>query len=137
MTKGKSLEEWKGIIQTARESGLTDKDWCLANDVNINTFYYNVKRLRAISCEPKRIKAMENTVHQQVVPVEIVENPSDEVYSGDASDKPTAKPFEESIGSVQAPVIQIRSQGIQVSITNEASTRLVKALVSAMGGHVC
>lgn len=34
MNKPKSIEEWKEIITTARESGLSDKDWCLANDVS-------------------------------------------------------------------------------------------------------
>ena len=48
MNKPKSIEEWKEIITTARESGLTDKDWCMANDVSINTFYYNVRRLRIL-----------------------------------------------------------------------------------------
>ena len=48
MNKPKSIEEWKEIITTARERGLTDKDWCMANDVSINTFYYNVRRLRIL-----------------------------------------------------------------------------------------
>jgi len=37
MNKRKSVEEWRQIIETARNSGLSDKDWCLENDVSINT----------------------------------------------------------------------------------------------------
>jgi len=71
MNKPKSIEEWKEIITTARESGLSDKDWCLANDVSINTFYYNVRRLRHHACEVPEPVAQNVSLQPKVVPLGI------------------------------------------------------------------
>ena len=75
MNKPKSIEEWKEIITTARESGLTDKDWCMANDVSINTFYYNVRRLRMHACEVPVAMPQQTQLQAKVVPLEIINDP--------------------------------------------------------------
>ena len=45
----RTLDEWYALVQECRRSGFTDAQWCLANDVNLNTFHCAIKRLRKCS----------------------------------------------------------------------------------------
>jgi hypothetical protein len=140
MNKPRTLEQWKKIVQTARESGLTDKDWCIENDVNVNTFYYNVKRLRKLSCEPPRQKQLPEANEappQPVVPVEIIDEPMGASVQKNLPSTSEYKIHDRRDAEEQASVIQIEGYGLQISITNRASTNLVEALVGALGGQIC
>ena len=44
------VEEQYRLIMECRQSGLSDHQWCLNNDINPGTFYNWVKRLRQNSC---------------------------------------------------------------------------------------
>ena len=140
MGKGKSLEEWQKIIRTARESGLNDKEWCIENDVNVNTFYYNVKRLRKLSCEPPRQKWIPEVKEehlQPVVPIEIIDEPMESSDYTESQMTPELDTHDYSDSEEQSPVIQINGYGLQISISNKASDHLVEALVGALGGQIC
>ena len=117
MNKPKSIEEWKEIITTARESGLSDKDWCLANDVSVYTFYYNVRRLRRHSCEVPATASQHKQLQNKVVPLEIV-NSQDDL-------SPT------SLNQRTTP-ISINCNGISVSIENSAAPDAIQAVVKAL-----
>lgn len=122
MNKPKSIEEWKDIITTARTSGLSDKDWCAANGVSINSFYYNVRRLRKHACEIPVANNSHVAAPQAVVPLEIVDEISQsEVYS--SNDDPTP--------------ISINFNGISVSVSNHAEPAVISAVVSALKGISC
>ena len=123
MNKQKSVEEWKSIIETARSSGLTDKDWCLANGVSINTFYYNVRRLRRIACSVPKHMGRSKSLPQAVVPVEIV-------------DSNEMRPTTTSINDL-ATVISINCGGMSISISNSAKPDIVSAVVLAARGASC
>lgn len=123
MNKPKSIEEWKEIITTARTSGLSDKDWCLANDVSINSFYYNVRRLRRHACEVPETSGKHTSVPQAVVPLEII----DEVNS----------PEIELLSDRTATPININCKGISVSINNNASKDLITSVINALKGGTC
>ena len=49
MISHKTNAEWFTMIQECRSSGLTDKDWCRQHGVSVNTFYYNVKKLKKLA----------------------------------------------------------------------------------------
>ena len=117
MNKPKSIEEWKEIITTARESGLSDKDWCLANDVSINTFYYNVRRLRHHACEVPEPVAQNVSLQPKVVPLEIINNPV-------TISHPQL--------NQQTTPISINCNGIMVSIDNCADPGIISAVVRAL-----
>ena len=34
------MREWAEMVRECRSSGLTVKEWCINNDVNIKTYYY-------------------------------------------------------------------------------------------------
>ncbi len=69
----KTNQEWLDIIQQCRTSGLSDRQWCIENDVNFSTFYYHIRRLRSKACEiPESIKTNSSS-QQEIVPVSFAE----------------------------------------------------------------
>ena len=51
----RTLDEWIGLITEARQSGLSDSEWCRKNDINHHSFNSAIKRLRRKSFHiPKR-----------------------------------------------------------------------------------
>ena len=124
MNRPKSIEEWKEIITTARSSGLSDKDWCLENNVSINSFYYNVRRLRRNACEVPTTTAKPIPVTQAVVPLEII----DDTYG---SDNVSASEFS------LTKSISINCMGLSVSISNHASDAVITAVIRALKGEAC
>ena len=68
------VEEQYRLIMECRQSGLSDHQWCLNNDINPGTFYNWVKRLRQNSCcdIPERNQlADRKVVQQEVVKIEM------------------------------------------------------------------
>ena len=47
ISKPRTLGEWYAIVTEARQSGLTDSEWCRRNNISRNTFNSAVKRLRS------------------------------------------------------------------------------------------
>ena len=69
-----SVEEQYRLIMECRQSGLSDHQWCLNNDINPGTFYNWVKCLRQNSCRdiPERNQlADRKVVQQEVVKIEM------------------------------------------------------------------
>lgn len=72
-----SSDEQFRLIMECRQSGLSDYQWCQANDINPGTFYNWISRLRksgmAISCSAA---AKEPTAElQEVVKVDLIPSP--------------------------------------------------------------
>lgn len=68
------VEEQYRLIMECRQSGLSDHQWCLNNDINPGTFYNWVKCLRQNSCRdiPERNQlADQKVVQQEVVKIEM------------------------------------------------------------------
>ena len=75
-TSYRTRNEWLTLIREARQSGMTDAQWCQTKGINRNAFYSAIKRLRKSSCEipdkrPKEIFDL-TTSKQDVVKVDIV-----------------------------------------------------------------
>ena len=111
----RSIKEWQTIIETARSSGMSDKDWCLANGISLNTFYYNIRRIRNLACEIPPKSKVRISPKQDIVPLEIV----DEIEC-------------KNVNSTTA--ISINCNGINISISNSASDDIVKAVINALRG---
>ena len=129
-SRRRSLGEWQSIIQECRSSGMTDAQWCLKNDINRESMYSALKRLRKKACsipEPSRSKTVHDLTapKQEVVRVGIVPNvvpPGDIVPSlfGD-------KPFLDN-----SHMIEIGFGGYTVSLCNGADPVLVSKVLSLL-----
>ena len=49
--KKRTAEEWRQIILEARNSGMSDFEYCRINTIPPGTFYRAIKRLRKLSCD--------------------------------------------------------------------------------------
>lgn len=71
----RSDHTWMDIISECRRSGLTDKEWCLQNNISIHSFYSAIRRLRKKACAiPEHTKASVydlTTQGQDVVRIDI------------------------------------------------------------------
>ena len=48
------MRKWPEMVRECRSSGLTVKEWCMDNDVNIKTYYYCLKRVWIFDISIKR-----------------------------------------------------------------------------------
>ena len=44
----KTLSEWLRLVTEARQSGLTDCEWCRRNGISVHTFNNAIRRLMSI-----------------------------------------------------------------------------------------
>ena len=40
------LQEWAGQIEAQRASGMTVRQWCAENGINVKTYYHRLRRVR-------------------------------------------------------------------------------------------
>lgn len=77
--KRKSIEEQYQLVMECRQSGLSDHNWCLENDIKPGTFYNWVKRLRQKGTydipDPAGQETYAPVPKQDVVKIELVEEP--------------------------------------------------------------
>lgn len=58
------LQQWSGMLQERKESGLSVKDWCLEQGISEHSYYYRLRRLRQMAC-----KALEQAQPAQLAEV--------------------------------------------------------------------
>lgn len=59
------LQEWSGMLQQRKESGLSVKEWCREQGLAEYTYYYRLRKLRQAAC----------TALEQAQPVQLAEVP--------------------------------------------------------------
>ena len=122
----RSPEEWYSLIMECRQSGMTDRQWCLANDINHDSFYSAIKRLK--KCSYAIPSHQTHDIHdltlsrQEVVQVGII---------------PDARPSEVSISKPvlhidNSHMIEITVGDIHISLCNGADPVLVSTALSAI-----
>lgn len=120
--KHRSLEEWMEIIKTCRNSGLTDKQWCLENHVSLSTFHKRVCYLRKKSYTIPSTNAKKSrpqtTAMQEVVPLDIVDR-----------EHPAFQTDQSSM-----PAVRIFTRSLQVDLENHASPELVRNVLQTLEG---
>ena len=103
MRARKTTEYWLSLIEQCRNSGLTDRQWCLENNIPFSTFYYHVSDLRKKACDLPQTNTSEITPYKQdVVPLQIIN--------------------EQAPSAEESAAIRIQVKGISIDIRdNDAS----------------
>lgn len=113
MSKHKDSIYWKELIQTCRDSGLTDRQWCLQHGISCSSFYYNAKKLRNQDCElPVATGRTTAEVNHEVVRVTLFE------------EEPMTT-AESILAEVELPAICLQMNGVHVNINNHAQASLI------------
>lgn len=105
------LSKWSGIIKEQKASGLNVKEWCLANGVNRQQYFYWQRQLREITCEDLAIQQVKT-----LLPGDFVE---------------ISAPLEPPM----AGVITVRIGKGVVEISGETSGAAIESVIRALRGR--
>ena len=111
MTKEERVEYWELVMSEYEESGLTKKDYCDANGINISTFHYWQNRLDELNNADKSERFVELKV---------------------PSDAPKTMSFTES-DSTFAPELGIDYAGLRILVSSNTPMALLNAVLSEVG----
>ncbi len=124
--KRRNGAEWMELIQTCRNSGLSDRAWCEQQGISPNTFYSAVKNLRKKSCDiPAHASHHVGEVHE-IVPVS-VSHDSDLSTADMPEWKSKVYPKPET-----HPAITLTVKGCVLEIQNTAGRDLIFHTISAL-----
>lgn len=133
--KKQSTDEWMTIITEARQSGLSDKDWCQKNGISVHTFYNAVKRLRKKACElPERISSSDRSVlpeKQEVVRVDLVPDEPSDIPAGIPI--PSGASASEYLDNPHT-MIELQLNGAVIRVANGADPMLLAKTIRMIGG---
>ena len=110
----------------ARQSGLSDAEWCCQHGIGPSTFYNWTVRLRKQGCElpqPRRDKKLPS-LKQDVVLLDVI------------PDEPEAHPMCIDASPQKSSLI-LEMNGAKLTIPNGIDTALLSQVLSAMKGSLC
>ena len=130
-----SSDEQLKLITECRQSGLSDYQWCQANDVNPGTFYNWISRLRKKGITiPVSVAATEPTTAglQEVVKVDLV--PGHEFMPGRliSNDCPGHVP---AAMAQKGPAVEISLGNATIRFFQGADRDLVETTLICLGGN--
>ena len=123
-------DEWMELALECRKSGMSDKQWCSANDIKYYTFSSALKKLRRMNYvipKAKDLDILDLTLPKQdVVKVDIVNDiqpPMEHI--------PEVAPHIDN-----SHMIEIKLGDVQISLCNGADPELVARTLSALRSFV-
>lgn len=124
-TKKRTAEEWRQIILEARNSGMSDFEYCRINSIPPSTFYRAIKRLRKLSCEIPAGAVTQDRPQQEIVPINL-------------SDLPLTRPDQmppvsgivcDSVSGHLETTMRITIGGSTLELSNNADPRLIGSVI--------
>ena len=118
------------LVMQCRKSGLSDRQWCLDNDIVLSTFYYWVRRLRQhacydlpeTKCSGRNVSATER---QDVVCVNIQTDPVRETAGIPA------------VSILEAANIFLQYGGVSIALSNNFEEQTLKRVLLTLRETVC
>ena len=123
--KKRTAEEWRQIILEARNSGMSDYEYCRINTIPPSTFYRAIKRLRRLSCDIPAGAASQDRPQQEVVPIKLSDLPltkSDQM-------QPVSGPVCDSTCGHFETTMRITIGGSTLELSNDADPMLIGSVV--------
>ena len=127
-------QKWFDLIQEARSSGLSDRTWCLQNNVPPSTFYYHIHKLRNKVIDLPASRSTIVPEAHEIVKLEVL----------DEGKLPAVSSYEEELTIAQntpTPVVEsgcpeatarIHMKNVCVDISNSASEQIIRSVISAL-----
>ena len=109
------LRKWAEIIKECKESSLTNKEWCIQNDIDEKQYYYWQRKVRKAV-----VQQMQETATTSAST--FVELPTTRMDSQQKED-PLA---------LNAATIRLRKGEFCIELTNQADTRLLNFIMELL-----
>lgn len=114
------------LVMQCRQSGLSDKQWCLDNNIAPSTFYYWIRRLQQKACynlpEARRNDIPAVAVKQDVVCVNI---------QPDSATKVKAPDYPEFAN------VMLQYGGVRIALSDEFNEQTLKRVLLTLRETVC
>lgn len=123
--KKRTNEEWRQIILEARNSGMSDFEYCRINSIPPSTFYRAIKRLRKLSCEIPAGAVTQDRPQQEIVPI----NLSDLPLSKPDQMQPVSGVVCDSMSGHLEITMRITIGGSTLELSNNADPRLIGSVI--------
>ena len=124
----RTAEEWRQIILEARNSGLSDFEYCRIKSIPPSTFYRAIKRLRILSCEiPARV-VTQDIPQQDVVPINLSDLP---LTSPDQMPPVSGIVCDSMSGHLEA-TMRITIGGSTLELSNDADPMLIGSVIKML-----
>lgn len=119
------------LVMTCRQSGKSDRQWCIENDINPSTFYYWIKKLRHHACYDIPDNSFHTTnnlspsctVKQDVVKVDFIPNEPPTHYS--------------SVTPVNGAPVVIQYQNVNILLQDHFNPNTLKNVLSILKETLC
>ena len=119
----KSDRRWLDLILQCRESGKSDRQWLIENNISSSTFYYHVNKLRKKACEIPANAFSGVSETQEVVPLIINEDLPQQKNNAD---------IPETVSSSNETVLRLTFQNVKIEISNQATQSVIQNTLSAL-----
>jgi hypothetical protein len=120
------VSEQYRMVMEARQSGLSDAEWCRQNGIETSTFYNWTVRLRKRGCE----------LPNPWTDVQLPSPKQDVVLLDVIPDEPEVHPM--CIDTpIQESSLILEMNGAKLTIPNGIDTALLSQVLSAMRGNLC
>ena len=133
--KRTSSDEQLKLITECRQSGLSDYQWCQANDINPGTFYNWISRLRrrgmTIPCSAAATESIAAGL-QEVVKVDLI--PGHEFMPGRPIPNDCSV-YDPAVMIQKDPAVEIRLGNSTIRFFPGADRELVEATLRCLGGN--
>ena len=132
-------QKWFTLIQEARSSGLSDKVWCLQNNVPTSTFYYHIRKLRNKVIDLPASRSTVIPEAHEIVRLEVLDEdmlpdaPSYKEESVVVKNTPAMELDRSTIVSMDSGFsARIHMENVTVDIRNSASEQIIRSVISAL-----
>ena len=134
-----TAEEQFRLVMECRQSGLSDHQWCLENDIKPSTFYTWIQRLKKKGYSdipgPARQNAYSPTPEQEVVRIDFTA-PNSRVSSY-AATMPYPSDGIVPEANTMVPTLELNVSGINLRVTNEVEPSLLMQTLQMLRGFSC
>ena len=119
------------LVMQCRQSGLSDRQWCLDNNIVPSTFYYWIRKLQQRACYdlPETASRRENVpvaaARQDVVCVNIQADPAHEVKKIDTP------------GCLDAANVVLQYGGIKIALADDFKEQTLKRVLLTLRETLC
>ena len=120
------IKRWQCLIREYQDSGMKLKDWCTANDITKDQYYYWLSKIRSEGYEAavKQLQRYEAGINASK-PMQVTNGPFIEIGS-----KIVSETFEQTNLNLAAAVVQKGS--IRVEIMQSAPASFIRQLLEAV-----
>lgn len=138
MAKRHSDDEWVALLQECRSSGMSDKEWCLVNNIHPSTLYRAIERLRKKACSIPAHMQICKPIHQEVVEVASIDENGIITQPLQAKEARTAEPLPSLLSNgFENPVFEstvriTTPSGIRVELSNNTNAATIRSILGVL-----